>query len=766
MSEFRRGAPGRARKRLSCALVLGAVATVGATTPATAQEGPVIPDPMTTNIPYTAWAGTQVRMVKCSNELVGLPRNGLSVIVESWTGSPDTRPQVIQPSIDFVRSSKRDERCARFNVVSLGDGLARIKLKAFTASRVEILEHQFLGIWMQLGVPSIDEVGAADPTGGPVGSDTEVGDPAGDGAFLPSSNNGRVQVNVTGSFPHPAGPGGRFTLPNDWATIAAALADSANPSDTNPKMRWDIHDDTLKTEGHVAGFCAPPVPTAIDSVDNCRGGDVRFSRVFGDFGRDGGPFDPVRLPSLLSDGKLDAGDAPMPAARVDIAIAPNTNPSTDIGGAGALVKADKTEVYSRDGNGTDSAHNLYAPYYGQYVPATAAEELDAAASGTDWFVQNNFNLGFFGWYDNWDTLPLKTVLATDTGCNRTVDFEHGAEDSPRTTPSGDQTVAVFTDEHGEAQVEYMPNAGGFFFDAVGAIINDNRGCDLQDVDTLGTSAISATAKYPAQPVDFPAQRSATINKTVGNEFDKSLRYYPKGAGAANANANIVVAHGQDIDGTPFAGERVCFYVDDKADSYRLFSGVTGPAGKRFSVTSAQAPTPSTIHPDVRCAYLDANGNAALEVFNSGDQTINTIAEYIDEGLLRDIDAIFGAGDGPGDPPSTDPPPNTPGGGTGPSTGPGTHPPTAGQVVKTVGHSIGGTKDHPQGEEDAHLEGPDRPDRLEALPRGQGAVQPRASFRRRRSRDRVAPLPLPRRLMNDDDSSRSSAAQRARPADSR
>ena len=43
----------------------------------------------------------------------------------------------------------------------------------------------------------------------------------------------------------------------------------------------------------------------------------------------------------------------MPAARVDFKIAPNTNPLTDIGGAGALEKADKTEVYSRDGNGSD-----------------------------------------------------------------------------------------------------------------------------------------------------------------------------------------------------------------------------------------------------------------------------------------------------------------------------------------------------------------------------------------------------------------------------
>ncbi len=589
MSHERRGATRRARTRLSCALVLGAVATAGGAAPATAQEGPAVPDPMTTNIPYVAWAGTQVRMVKCSSELEGLPRKGLTALVESWSGSPNLRPQIIDNSLDFVRHG--GERCARFNVVTLGDGLARIKLKAFDDARDEILEHQFLGIWLRLGTPAIDEVGATDPTGGPVGSHTEVGDPAGDGAFLPSSKNGRVQVKVTGTFPDENGA--TRTLPNDWAALASELASDQDPTDTNPAARWDIHDDSLKTEGHVAGFCAPPVATAIDAVDNCRGGDARFSRVFGDFGRDGGPFDPVRLPTLLSDGKLDAGDAPMPAARVDIKIAPNTNPRTDIGGAGALVKADKTEVYSRDGNGTDSAHNLYAPFYSQFVPATAAGD---DASGTDWFVQNNFGLNYFGEYDNWDTLPLRTVLPTATGCNRTVDFEGGTADHPRSTPSGDQTVAVFTDEHGEAQVGYVPFAGGFYYDAVGGIVNDNRGCDLQDVDVLGTSAISATAKYPGQPPALPAMTSATITKTVGNEFDKSLRYYPKGPGATNANANIVVAHGQDVDGTPFAGERVCFYVDDNADSYRLFSGVTGPAAARFRVTSAQAPTPSTINP--------------------------------------------------------------------------------------------------------------------------------------------------------------------------
>ena len=210
-----------------------------------AQEGPAVPDPMTTNIPYVASAGTQARMVKCSSELEGLPRKGLTALVESWSGKPNLRPQIIDNSLDFVRHG--GERCARFNVVTLGDGLARIKLKAFDDARDEILEHQFLGIWLRLGTPAIDEVGATDPTGGPVGSHTEVGDPAGDGAFLPSSKNGRVQVKVTGTFPD--ANGATRTLPNDWAALASELASDPDPTDTNPAARWDIHDDSLQDRG-------------------------------------------------------------------------------------------------------------------------------------------------------------------------------------------------------------------------------------------------------------------------------------------------------------------------------------------------------------------------------------------------------------------------------------------------------------------------------------------------------------------------------------
>ena len=168
----------------------------------------------------------------------------------------------------------------------------------------------------------------------------------------------------------------------------------------------------------------------VDAVDNCRGprnvagynADFGpFSRVFGDRvngaeGQGAGPFDPLRPQTLLSDGKLDAGDAPMPAARVDVEIAANT--PGGINGAGALEKADKTEVYSRDGNGTASPHNLYAPYYKQWIPATSAEDVNPRASGTDWFVQNNFPGA---------PVRARTTTGTCTALSRPRHHRHGVQ---------------------------------------------------------------------------------------------------------------------------------------------------------------------------------------------------------------------------------------------------------------------------------------------------------------------------------------------------
>jgi hypothetical protein len=639
----------KASRRLAGLLAVVAI-VVSAVVAGPALATPAKWDPQTTNVPYLAWRGEQVRLVKCDPVL---REEGVSVefFVEEWSGSG------LVPRVEDITVNHADG-CARADVVSLDPGLARVKLVATNSLGDPVLKHQFLVIWMSLTDPAIDEVGTNDPTG-----DSSLGDPAGDGSFKAGGNNGRVQVVVKGTFPF---GGTTYTLPDAWPTLANLLAQDADSNPFNNASKWDIHDDLLKTEKHPLYSVCPTekASVAIDAVDDCIGapwGDQGpFSRVFGDLIGAYGPFDPVNPDvTLLSDGKVDAGDAPMPAARVDVSIAPNSGAPTDISGVGSLEPADKTSVYSRNSAGTDGPHNLYAPFYDAYIPATSrpgvASGIDGPAAG------NNFT-GFLvnGLYDFWSFADtLRTAVPSATTCLRRSD----QEPPYRLTPSGAQSVAVYTDEHGEAQVEYNPGGrggSGFYFDNIpGVIHNDNGGCDLEGIDVLGTSAISATARYPYQPVSDPDKTSGTITKTVHSLFTKALSYYPKGPGTANAKARIVVAHAQDIDGAPFAGEKVCFFVDDEADGAFGFTGTTGLPGHRFSVGGTDGGSLGTA--DV-CRITDEHGNAAIEVINSDPQLINVTALFVAEALLRDINLDFGVPTStggptpPGRPPVEPPPP--------------------------------------------------------------------------------------------------------------
>jgi hypothetical protein len=599
-------------------------------------------DPQRSNVPYVAWRGEQVRLVKCDPALSGA--DDADFTVENWTG-PGQNPTVERPTLRFISAD-----CVAADIVTLDPGLARVKLVATDESGTPILKHQFLVIWLTLGDPSIDEVGATDPTG-----TTQLGDPAGDGVFVAGGRDGRIQVEVKGTFP---GPGGTtYTLPDDWATLADLLAEDSDSDPTNNVGFWDIHDDRTKKEDHrpdTPTFCqdkVPVPPPAVDAVDNCLGGGFGelgpFSRFFGDGIAVIGPFDPVRPQySLLSDGKVDASDAPMPAARLDVSIAPNSGAPTDISGVGSLVKADKGAVYSRNGAGSDAAHNLYAPFYGAVIPATSFPGL---ASGVDGPARGNNFRGFLvdGYYDFWSIADVfRTAVPTATNCLRRV----SPEPEPRLTPSGDQSVAVYTDEHGEAQVAYRPGTGAYY-DNLGAVHNDNDGCDLEGIRLLGISRITAVARYPYQPVDDPAHSSGQLTKAITSLFTKFASYFPKGPGAANENARIVTVHAQDVDGTPFRNERVCFFVDDEADGAFGFTGETGRPGARLTVGGADAPPLPNGQPHF-CRTTDNNGNAAIEVINSDPQQINVTALFVDEGLLRDIDvnfAVVGSSGGPNPP---------------------------------------------------------------------------------------------------------------------
>jgi hypothetical protein len=662
----------RAVKRLALGCAVLAFAGVAFTGIASAQvkENPLAPDMQATNVPYLAWNGEQVLLTKCNDVIAPDSGQTADFIVEDWSG--DSTLSVNKPSLEpgTVRFYTTDDgdNCVSADFTSNKPGLAMIKL-VVSDSTGPLLKHQFLAGWMSLQTPSLT-VSSTDFTAG--------------------GSNGLLDATVKGTLPmgqdfSDTGLPATLTMPDDWAALAGALATSNDPdiNDAGASTLWDIHDDQAPTVGHVANsaICGPPASTTgIDAVDNCFGGDGNagaFSSIYGPTDPEGnglddtdtvGPFDPLRQDqTLLSDGKVDSGDAPMPAARLDFAIAQNSGSPTDISGVGSLEAQSKDVSYSRDGTGNDTQNNLYAPFYRAYIPATAVESnvgngSAQAVSGIDGPASGNNFVGFLvnGQYHFWDIAwNLGFNTGGDTNCLHRTD----QDPSMRQLPSGDFKDVVYTDEHGEAQIQYDPGTGAFF-DNLPGIKNDNGGCDLQGIDVIGTSDITATARYPYQPVTARDQASNTVSVKVHSLFDKSLAYVPKGAGSANNNARIVIAHAQDITGAPEVGEIVCFAHDFNAENQFIFTGTVHlPPDFTKTLTINDTPVADpTGSKGFDCALTDSNGNAAVEVLNSNGTMVNEIAFFYNQKIYRDIHVDFataGSSSGtPGGPASSSSPSQT------------------------------------------------------------------------------------------------------------
>ena len=118
---------------------------------------------------------------------------------------------------------------------------------------------------------------------------------------------------------------------------------------------WDIHDNSATDEGHaITSPLGTQCPGTIRSRRELHGTSTQSTtarapsdplgpasrRCSGPSKPDTtiGPFDPIYPPTtLLSNGKVDAGDAPMPAAQIDVTIQDNNaGRPTDIGGVGYL----------------------------------------------------------------------------------------------------------------------------------------------------------------------------------------------------------------------------------------------------------------------------------------------------------------------------------------------------------------------------------------------------------------------------------------------
>ena len=372
---------------------------------------------------------------------------------------------------------------------------------------------------------------------------------------------------------------------------------------------------------------------------------------------------------MLSDGKVDAGDAPMPAAQIDVTIKDNVATNlTDIGGVGYLYPSYKTEVYSRDGLGTAKAHNYYAPFYSQYIPATA-RPVDAAGSvygaappsGIDGSGDAD---GFGGFqtklltspphvYNNWQFAWIKSSHANAYSKCLFSQLPLGlGRPTNRPLPYGPSAVSVYTDESGEANVNFVPGLGMYFDNLSTANKNLNGGCDLQNVDPIGTAEVDVVAKYPYQPVTAPSVAADPVNFSVHNLFKKTLTVYSKGVDkngiTSNSVAKIVLAHAQDIDGSPLAYELVCWMANKNAEGLRVFAGDL-PAPTATDPLAVISLDPwhalfSTFQDPIGlnrlCTFTDRWGNTAIEVYNSDKTSVNVIAEFVNEGILRDTFADF------------------------------------------------------------------------------------------------------------------------------
>ncbi len=204
--------------------------------------------------------------------------------------------------------------------------------------------------------------------------------------------------------------------------------------------------------------------------------------------------------------------------------------------------------------------------------------------------------------------------------------------------------------------------------------NLNGGCDLKYLkdNVLGHANITAESHYPNQPVSDQPVGSATITKTVKSLFAKYLAVFPKGTTAELRNARIVVAHAQDIDGSPFEDELVCFSDTSPSGSIQAFvptdtNNLAKKVGPYNLVGSHRDTDPINSQDSKRvCVRTNADGNAAIEVLESQGAEINIIGDFVNERLLRDVHVPFGEGTpsviDPGIPPrAPGATPNTPAG---------------------------------------------------------------------------------------------------------
>jgi len=172
---------------------------------------------------------------------------------------------------------------------------------------------------------------------------------------------------------------------------------------------------------------------------------------------------------------------------------------------------------------------------------------------------------FLGLYHYWDF--LNTYSRNDLNACRDVGGS-GQIQSVRgfiQKPTGYDEATVYTDEHGEAIAQFLPDVGA-------TLTPDGNGrCDLGEIGAaalLGSAQIRAEAHDPFQLTFNDPRLSNTLTKNVFELAGKSLDCVPK-----SANEAFCVEVIRDIRGNPVKGAEVSFTREP--------GGLMIPAGIKF-----------------------------------------------------------------------------------------------------------------------------------------------------------------------------------------
>ncbi len=351
---------------------------------------------------------------------------------------------------------------------------------------------------------------------------------------------------------------------------------------------------------------------------------------------------------------LDADDAPMPALRVDVKLD---------GDVGALDSVDKDDIYVKDPAQDDGyPHNLYAPFYKAFIPAASPGSGRSGVAGS---FANNF-VGFInhGVYDFWNIkgwvwedgdngcrAPFAAHKRHNYDTDAAFDGRDGYQGGLYPRPTGWSHISVYTDEHGQAFVKFLPYRGSY-------ITPDDQGnCDYagNGLRKLGETDITATSIYPDQPVlwEQSNKTSAPLTKVVNHWATKILQCVPKSSIQAYCVETVL-----DFNGDPVKGVKVEFRTSQdqgtltpgKFDTFGdplpvevlTDKSDNNPLGKNFNTTD-QYNVDTDNDRDVVVVKTGENGQAGVVVESSNSLCINVVAENLltpnvkdNPGVLRHV----------------------------------------------------------------------------------------------------------------------------------